>query len=186
MRDLIIWAVFSHFTHSFCYINNQTESMPTTLSLFILAVLVVVVSSGECGVGQCISCYMGVCTQCVDSSYLTLTKICLPCSDSNCRTCSRDACSYCQSGHYLDFITQRCQPCLKLNCLTCRSDGNCDACMQGHYQYRHTGGITICESCSSNCVMCSSKEKCETCQEGHFIVKAGDGSFCQSCQANQC
>lgn len=99
---------------------------------------------------------------------------------SPCVFCSsKDNCTSCIDGHYLNMNTQKCIACAK-TCQTCHngSDTECLSCF-GDSQL--VGGK--CIGCSSSCAKCDINQNCIECNTNFFlfsgacVTKCPDGYY---------
>ncbi|EDR22739.1 protein serine/threonine kinase, putative [Entamoeba dispar SAW760] len=121
----------------------------------------------------------GLCTQCVNNSYILESGKCTPCSSKyqNCSTCNSTSCLSCNSDHY---------PASPIHCLSCNSltgcidcsqtEKSCNKCSNDYFLIGKT-----CKTCSQidpNCESCSSTtNKCSVCKKGYTLLN----SVCTLC-----
>lgn len=69
-----------------------------------------------------------LCSTCDSGSRISFGA-CIPCTDTNCKTCNAAACSICKSGHFLG--SSSCTSCSN-NCDSCTSSNVCTTCEKGY------------------------------------------------------
>ena len=109
----------------------------------------------KCDSTQCFSCPKGSyifedkCVEnCGDGYYVKDDRICISCSQNNCKACNEDNCIEPKDGFYLDDS----------------DDEGVSECKEGKFGNEET---KRCESCGEGCSLCTSKENCLTCFEGY-------------------
>ena len=60
----------------------------------VLALLLVCLLAGECGIDDCITCTKGKCIQCDDKFYVSAGS-CIPCREEHCLNCNSQRCFDC-------------------------------------------------------------------------------------------
>ena len=158
--------------------------------------------------GNCLECVSSaVCTLCDDGYLITSLGVCNTCPDV-CSGCSRNVCTGCIEGYYLNgaiCCPNSCETCNLEVCWTCKpgylyKDGRCDVCPDsctsclngvcvGCKDGFYLSG-PICDPCINNCQTCSSSSYCYTCLDNFFLQDNGQcvncPSVCNSCHNSVC
>lgn len=108
---------------------------------------------------------------------------CILCSD-RCLSCtvinSITKCSSCQTGTYLDTVTQSCKSC-PIGAKSCSSPTAIIDCQSG---YRKSSNSLYCTPCPSNCLSCPTSDTvCSSCAIGYYL---NTSSLCSQCNLDKC
>eukprot|EP01022_Parablepharisma_sp_SALTPOND_P020107 TRINITY_DN356_c0_g1_i6.p1 TRINITY_DN356_c0_g1~~TRINITY_DN356_c0_g1_i6.p1 ORF type:complete len:1096 (+),score=69.50 TRINITY_DN356_c0_g1_i6:1905-5192(+) len=153
----------------------------------------------KCSLGKCaegLFCNnLGLCDKCIENCKTCTTSA--DCSDcilgyylsegkcvalgSNCLTGSKDGCSLCKAGYYVDATTKACKDC-PANCQQCSSDTVCGTCNTGMYwdatAQKCTNGI-------AHCAYPADANTCNACDVGYYLyVDSNEKHTCKEGPTN--